>query len=60
MRFSHLEWENCEATLVNGRQIRVRDVLHETAEELDFRDRVRGARRVRLQRRARDPTPYPR
>ncbi|XP_046379883.1 intraflagellar transport protein 80 homolog [Haliotis rufescens] len=35
-----LEWKNYEATLVASKQIRIRNVMNDAGEKLDFRDRV--------------------
>lgn len=37
---SRTEWKNFEATVVGAKQITVRNVVNDTIEKLDFRDRI--------------------
>jgi intraflagellar transport protein 80 len=40
MFYRRLEWNNFEATVTESKKIVVRNVLNETYDKLDFRDRV--------------------
>ena len=35
-----LEWDKISATLTEGTRVKVRDIMSESIEDLDFRDRV--------------------